>query len=66
MDWDNVTFNQELYWSYVLIFLIKFDFPLKKFKDYTTLTLKRGLFKPEYCLGSQNLRSVGCLDWKIY
>ena len=32
MDWDNVTFNQELHWSYVLIFLIKFDFPLKNLK----------------------------------
>ena len=31
-NWDNVTFNHELHWSYVLIFLIKFNFPLKNLK----------------------------------
>ena len=51
-NWDNVTFNHELHWSCVLIFLIKFIFSLKKFKVYTTLTSKRGLFKPENGLGS--------------
>ena len=50
-NWDNVTFNHELHWSYVLIFLIRFDFPLKNLKFNTTLTSKRGLFKPENGLG---------------